>query len=56
VVPDQLAKQARRAGAEQVEVKLERTDHVAPVDTEWGRDVLVEVELVFTAVGRPRAA
>jgi N-methylhydantoinase A/oxoprolinase/acetone carboxylase beta subunit len=56
VVPDQLAALARRAGAEQVEVKLERIDRVAEVDAEFGRDILVEIELVFTAVGRPSAA
>ena len=56
VVPGQLAELARRAGAEQAQVNVERTDHVAVVDAEFGRDVLVEVELVFTAVGRPSAA
>jgi N-methylhydantoinase A/oxoprolinase/acetone carboxylase beta subunit len=56
VIPEQLVELARRAGAEQVEIKLERTDNVAPVDVEWGRDILVDVELVFTAVGRPSAA
>jgi N-methylhydantoinase A/oxoprolinase/acetone carboxylase beta subunit len=55
VLPGQLVELARRAGADQVEVKMERTDHVAQVDAEFGRDVLVEVELIFTAVGRPSA-
>jgi N-methylhydantoinase A/oxoprolinase/acetone carboxylase beta subunit len=54
-IPGQLAEMARQAGAEQVEVQMEREDRVAPVDAEWGRDVFVESELVFTAVGRPRA-
>jgi N-methylhydantoinase A/oxoprolinase/acetone carboxylase beta subunit len=56
VLPDHLVELARRAGAEQVEIKVERTDHVAQVDAEFGRDILVETELVFTAVGRPSAA
>ena len=56
VLPDQLVELARRAGADQVEIKVERIDHVAEVDAEFGRDVLVEIELVFTAVGRPSAA
>ena len=56
VLPDQLVELARRAGADQVEMKVERTDHVAQVDAEFGRDILVEIELVFTAVGRPSAA
>jgi hypothetical protein len=56
VLPGQLVELARRAGADQVEIKMERTDRVAEVDAEFGRDVLVEIELVFTAVGRPSAA
>jgi N-methylhydantoinase A/oxoprolinase/acetone carboxylase beta subunit len=56
VLPGQLVDLARRAGADQVEIKMERFDRVAEVDAEFGRDVLVEVELVFTAVGRPSAA
>ena len=55
VLPSQLTDLARNAGADQVEMKMERTDHVAQVEAEFGRDILVEVELVFTAVGRPRA-
>jgi N-methylhydantoinase A/oxoprolinase/acetone carboxylase beta subunit len=56
VLPGQLVELARRAGADQVEIKMERTDRVAEVDAEFGRDVLVEIELVFTAVGRPSTA
>jgi hypothetical protein len=54
-IPGQLVKMARQAGAEQVEVHMDREDRIAPVDAEWGRDVFVESELVFTAVGRPSA-
>ena len=56
VIPDRLAEMARQAGAEQVEVHMERVDRIAPVDIEWGQDVFVETELVFTAVGRPGLA
>lgn len=56
VIPALLVERTRRAGADQAEVHLERTDHVAPVNIEYGRDILVEIELVFTAVGRPSAA
>jgi N-methylhydantoinase A/oxoprolinase/acetone carboxylase beta subunit len=56
VIPDRLAHVARQAGAEQVEVHEERVDRVAPVDIEWGQDIYVETELVFTAVGRPSPA
>jgi N-methylhydantoinase A/oxoprolinase/acetone carboxylase beta subunit len=53
VLPDRLAEMARQAGAEQVEMHMDRDDRIAPVDIEWGQDVFVETELVFTAVGRP---
>jgi N-methylhydantoinase A/oxoprolinase/acetone carboxylase beta subunit len=56
VVPERLVGMARQAGAEQVEVRMERIDRIAPVDIEWGQDVFVETELIFTAVGRPSLA
>jgi N-methylhydantoinase A/oxoprolinase/acetone carboxylase beta subunit len=56
VIPDRLAEMARQAGAAQVQVHEERVDRVAPVDIEWGEDIFVETELVFTAVGRPSLA
>jgi N-methylhydantoinase A/oxoprolinase/acetone carboxylase beta subunit len=56
VIPARLTELARQAGADQVEVQMERVDRVAPVDIEWGQDVFVETELVFTAVGRPSLA
>jgi N-methylhydantoinase A/oxoprolinase/acetone carboxylase beta subunit len=56
VIPSRLAERARRAGAEQVEVHMDRVDRVAPVDIDWGEDIFVESELVFTAVGRPSLA
>jgi N-methylhydantoinase A/oxoprolinase/acetone carboxylase beta subunit len=56
VIPSRLAEMAGRAGAEQVEVHVDRVDRIAPVDIEWGEDIFVETELVFTAVGRPSLA
>jgi N-methylhydantoinase A/oxoprolinase/acetone carboxylase beta subunit len=55
-IPNRLGEMARQAGAEQVEVNMERLDRIAPVDIEWGQDVFVETELIFTAVGRPSLA
>ncbi|MGD1992163.1 MAG: hypothetical protein PVI59_03110, partial [Anaerolineae bacterium] len=53
VVPDQLRRRARQAGADHVEVKVTRKDLEAPVHGGWGRSIHLETELVFTAVGRP---
>ena len=47
---------ATQAGADHVEVQMERVDRVAPVQVEWGKDLYVETELVFTAAGRPALA
>jgi N-methylhydantoinase A/oxoprolinase/acetone carboxylase beta subunit len=47
---------ARQAGADQVEIHMDRIDRLAPVQVEWGEDVFVETELMFTAVGRPGLA
>jgi len=48
-----LLESSRQAGADQVEVQVERHDQLAPVQEEWGNEVYVETELVLTAVGRP---
>ncbi len=53
VMPGLLERQARRAGAEQVEVHVIREDRTAPVRGGWGRHIYLETELTFTAVGRP---
>jgi N-methylhydantoinase A/oxoprolinase/acetone carboxylase beta subunit len=53
VVPDQLRTLARQAGADHVEVQMVRQDHVSPVAVDWGREIYLETELTFTAVGRP---
>jgi N-methylhydantoinase A/oxoprolinase/acetone carboxylase beta subunit len=55
-VGEHLDLQARQAGADQVEIQVERIDRVAPVQIEWGEDVFVETELTLTAVGRPSLA
>jgi len=48
-----LREQARRAGADQVEIQVLRQDRTGPVGGGWGRRIYLGTELVFTAVGRP---
>jgi hypothetical protein len=48
--------QARRAGADQVEVHWAREDVTAPVSEEYGMDVFIETRLTATATGRPGVA
>ncbi len=45
--------QAREAGADDIEIKLDRIDRMATVE---GQDMLVESRLTATAAGRPRIA
>ncbi len=52
-LPEEVAAIARAAGAEQLEVKVERLDHTTPLETEWGQELYIETELVFSAIGRP---
>ncbi|MBN1579176.1 MAG: hydantoinase/oxoprolinase family protein, partial [Anaerolineae bacterium] len=52
-VPEQLVAMAHRAGAEQVEINMERVDRTTPLKEGWGQEIYVETELLFTAVGRP---
>ena len=56
VVMSQLKEQARQAGAEQIEVKMIRSDNMLPVALGWGQSVYLGTDLTFTAVGRPRVA
>jgi len=44
---------ARQAGAEQIEVRMERREQRAPIARGGGDDVYLGTELTFTAVGRP---
>ena len=53
VVPKQLETLARQAGAGHVEVKMTRKDNIAPIKPEWGGEIYLDTELMFTAVGRP---
>ncbi len=55
-VTEHLRSLAHQAGADEVEVQMERVDRVAPVQIDWGKDVYVETELTFTAAGRPSLA
>jgi N-methylhydantoinase A/oxoprolinase/acetone carboxylase beta subunit len=56
VVPSLVEAMARAAGAEHIEVRIERIDCLAPLGVEWGQRVYIETELVFTAIGRPSLA
>jgi N-methylhydantoinase A/oxoprolinase/acetone carboxylase beta subunit len=47
---------ARKVGAGQVEVHMERTDREVLVKAGWGERLYLGTELVFTAVGRPSPA
>jgi N-methylhydantoinase A/oxoprolinase/acetone carboxylase beta subunit len=53
VVPDRLRTLAQRAGADQVELQIERVDRNAPVRASWGDSIYLGTQLTFTAVGRP---
>ena len=44
---------AQDAGAEQVEVKHQRKDVIAPLEGHWGEEIWLETILSFTAMGRP---
>ena len=47
---------ARKAGADQVEVQMSRTDRRAQVGGGWGEEIYLGTELLFTAMGRPSPA
>jgi hypothetical protein len=48
-----LEDRARQAGADQIELRLERTDRSSPVPYGGAQEIYVETVLDFTAVGRP---
>lgn len=56
IVSRQVQALARRAGADQVEVQMIRVDRTAPVKGEWGQEIYLSTELLFTATGRPSLA
>jgi len=47
---------ALRAGADDIQIHVERQDHSAPVSSEWGEEVYLHTEMEITAIGRPRLA
>jgi N-methylhydantoinase A/oxoprolinase/acetone carboxylase beta subunit len=53
LVPQYLEDLTRLAGADQVEIKMHRSDHIAEVQDEIGQDVFLETTLTYIAVGRP---
>ncbi len=56
VVSAQLRARARQAGAEQVEIQVDRVDKKAPVKGGWEHEIYLGTELTFRAVGRPSPA
>ena len=56
IMQPQVAILARQAGAEQVEVKIDRSDRTVRLGGGWGEELHLSTELVFTAVGRPSPA
>jgi hypothetical protein len=56
VVPERLRALSQQAGADQVEVQMERVDRRAPVRMGWGEEIYLGTDLTFTAVGRPSPA
>ncbi len=55
-MPERVERMARRAGADHIEVRMERFDNVAPVRGGWAERIYLSTELTFTAVGRPSIA
>ena len=47
---------ARRAGAEDIRVQVDRRDKTAPVAQKWGESIYLQTDMDVTAVGRPRLA
>ncbi len=47
---------ALRAGADDVQIHVERQDHSAPVSSEWGEEVYLHTEMDIIAIGRPHLA
>ena len=56
VVSAYLAERARQAGADHVEVKVQREDQIVPIAPNWGGEIYLGTQLTFTAVGRPSLA
>ena len=52
-VPVQLQQLAIEAGADQVEIRIERENRTAPVGTGHQETAFVETVITYTAVGRP---
>lgn len=51
-----LERTARQAGADQVEIQMDRQDREVWVQAGWGDQLYLGTELTFTAVGRPSPA
>ncbi|MCJ7550333.1 MAG: hydantoinase/oxoprolinase family protein [Anaerolineae bacterium] len=56
IVPPLIRRVAEEAGANHVEVNLQRTDHTGPIREKIDDSIFLESVLEFTAVGRPATA
>jgi N-methylhydantoinase A/oxoprolinase/acetone carboxylase beta subunit len=56
VAAAQVEEMARQEGADQVEVRMTRQDHWAPVGIGINQEIYLGTELLFTAAGRPSPA
>jgi N-methylhydantoinase A/oxoprolinase/acetone carboxylase beta subunit len=56
IVSRLLAARAHEAGADQVEVQMQRVDRNVPVAAGWGQTIHLGTDLTFIAVGRPSVA
>ncbi len=56
VAAAQVEEMARQEGADQVEVRMTRQDHWAPIGIGINQEIYLGTELLFTAAGRPSPA
>ncbi len=56
VMADYVQDLARQAGAEQIELRVDRRDRYAPIQETWGDELYLETKIEFTAIGRPSVA
>jgi len=49
-----VRERAEAAGAESIQIVVDRDEMRASMGSEWGGDVLLECRLTITAIGKPR--
>jgi N-methylhydantoinase A/oxoprolinase/acetone carboxylase beta subunit len=53
MLPPRVVSMAREAGADQIEVQIEREDRMTPLEIEWGHELFLETCMTVKAMGRP---